>query len=261
MTSPLLVTLDDRGTARVTLNRPEKHNAFDAALIAELTGAFTAISADPKVRAVVLRGNGPSFCAGADAGWMRSSADLSEVENRADALRLSAMLAAINDCPKPVIAVAHGFVFGGGVGLIACADLVIARSAVKFRLSEVRLGLTPATISPFVVAKIGASHARRYFITAEDIGPEQAVHIGLAHIHTDDADIQTVHWLTTIDQGAPGAIADAKALVRDVAGRPITDDLRALTADRIAARRASDEGREGLAAFIEKRKPKWAPHA
>lgn len=261
MTGPLLVTLDDRGTARVTLNRPERHNAFDAELIAELTAAFAALSADPAVRAILLRGNGPSFCAGADAHWMRASADLSEAENRADALRLSDMLVTINDCPKPVIAVAHGSVFGGGVGLIACADLVIARSDVRFRLSEVRLGLTPATISPFVVAKIGASHARRYFTTAEDIGAEAAVHIGLAHIHTDDADLQTVHWLTAIDQGAPGAIAAAKALIRDVADRPIDDALRADTADRIAARRASAEGREGLAAFIEKRKPNWAPHA
>jgi methylglutaconyl-CoA hydratase len=184
MTSPLLVTLDDRGTARVTLNRPEKHNAFDAALIAELTGAFTAISADPKVRAVVLRGNGPSFCAGADAGWMRSSADLSEVENRADALRLSAMLAAINDCPKPVIAVAHGFVFGGGVGLIACADLVIARSNTRFRLSEVRLGLTPATISPFVVAKIGRQPRAALFHRPPKISAPNRPCISASHIST-----------------------------------------------------------------------------
>jgi len=259
MTAPLLVTLDDRGTARVTLNRPEKHNAFDAALIAELTAAFTAISADPKVRAVVLRGNGTSFCAGADTEWMRASAALGDAENRADALLLSDMLYAIDSCPKPVIAVAHGFVFGGGVGLIACADLVIVRTAVKFRLSEVRLGLTPATISPFVVNKIGVSQARRYFITAEDFGAETAVEIGLAHVHSDDVEIQTLLWLDEIDKGAQGAIADAKALVRDVANRPITDELRAETAERIAARRASDEGREGLAAFIAKRKPSWAP--
>lgn len=255
----LLVTLDARGVARVTLNRPDKHNAFDAALIAELTAAFAALSADPAVRAVILTGNGSSFCAGADAAWMRASADLGEVGNRADALRLSAMLAAIDNCPRPVIAVAHGFVFGGGVGLIACADLVIARTAVKFRLSEVRLGLTPATISPFVLGKIGAGEARRWFLTAEDFDAAEAVRIGLAHVHTDDVAGQIETWLDAIFQGAPSAIADAKALIRDVANRPVSGELRAMTADRIAARRASPEGREGLAAFIERRKPAWAP--
>lgn len=261
MTDSLLVTLDARGTARVTLNRPDKHNAFDAELIANLTAAFTALSGDAQVRAVVLDGKGASFCAGADANWMRASASLSEAENRADALLLSDMLLAVNDCPKPVIALAHGFVFGGGVGLIACADLVIARTTVKFRLSEVRLGLTPATISPFVIAKIGASHARRLFLTAEDFGAETAAHIGLVQVATDDAEMQVLLWLDQLAQGAPGAIADAKALIRDVAGQPVTDALRGLTADRIAARRTSEEGREGLAAFIEKRKPNWAPNA
>jgi len=253
------VEIDARGLARVTLNRPEKHNAFDAQLIAELTTAFAMLGRNPAVRAILLSGNGPSFCAGADAGWMRASAGLSLDENRADAQRLSDMLWAIDRCPKPVIAIAHGFVFGGGVGLIACADLVIARSSAKFRLSEVRLGLTPATISPFVVGKIGASAARRYFLTAEDITAQEAVRMGLAHIHTDDADGQVEAWLDALSQGAPGAIADAKALVRDVAGRPINATLRARTADRIADRRSSAEGQEGLKAFVERRKPGWAP--
>jgi len=252
-----LLTATDGPTRRVSLNRPEKHNAFDAETIAELAAAFADASADPAVRAVVLDGKGTSFCAGADAAWMRASATLSEAENRADAQRLSDMLHAIDTCAKPVIAVAHGFVFGGGVGLIACADLVIVRSAVKFRLSEVRLGLTPATISPFVTAKIGASAARRYFLTAEDFGAAEATAMGLAHVHTDDVEAQVATWLDLLGQGAPGAIADAKALVRAVAGQPVTDALRADTAARIAARRASDEGREGLAAFIEKRKPVW----
>ena len=158
-----------------------------------------------------------------------------------------------------MIAVAHGFVFGGGVGLAACADLVIARSAVKFRLSEVRLGLSPATISPFVLNKIGASAARRYFLTAEDFGAEAAVAMGLAHVHTDDADAQIALWLAALAHGAPGGIADAKRLIADVASRPVTDDLRADTAERIAARRASAEGREGLGAFLDKRKPNWVP--
>ena len=253
----LLVETDTAGTRRITLNRPEKHNAFDAATIAELAGAFNAASIDPVVRAVVLSGKGTSFCAGADAAWMRASADLSDAENFADAMLLSDMLHAVDACAKPVTAVAHGFVFGGGVGLIASADLVIVRSAVKFRLSEVRLGLIPATIGPFVVAKIGASAARRWFLTAEDFGAEQAVAMGLAHIHTDDHEAQIEAWLAALALGAPGAIADAKALVRDIAGQPVTAELRADTATRIAARRASDEGREGLAAYVERRKPAW----
>ncbi len=251
----------EQGTRRITLDCPDKHNAFDAATIAELTAAFTDASADPAVRAVVLDGNGPSFCAGADAAWMRASASLSEAENRADAQRLSDMLQAIDTCAKPVIAVAHGFVFGGGVGLIACADLVIARTAVKFRLSEVRLGLIPATIGPFVIGKIGASQARRWFLTAEDFGAEAAVAMGLAHVHTDDVEAQIAAWLAALALGAPGGIAEAKQLIADLAGQPVTDALRADTADRIAARRASAEGREGLAAFLDKRQPNWVSNA
>ena len=254
----LTISTDGAGTQRIALNRPDKHNAFDAATIAELTAAFDAASVDLAVRAVVLTGNGPSFCAGADAAWMRASADLSEAENRTDAMRLSDMLFAIDSCAKPVIVVAHGFVFGGGVGLVACADLVIVRPGVKFRLSEVRLGLIPATIGPFVLAKIGASAARRYFLTAEDFGADAAVALGLAHVHTDEPEVQIAAWLDALHQGAPGGIADAKKLIADLSGQPVTAALRADTAARIAARRASAEGREGLSAFIAKRKPEWA---
>lgn len=252
------VETDASGLARVTLCRPEKHNAFDAGTILELTHAFAKLGEDTAVRAIALSGDGPSFCAGADAAWMRESATLSEDENRADAIRLSDMLATIDACPKPVMAIAHGNVFGGGVGLVACADLVVVKPGAKFRLSEVRLGLTPATISPFVVGKIGASQARRYFLTAEDISATQAVSLGLAHVETDDAEAQIERWFEALRLGAPGAIADAKMLVRDVADRPVTFSLRSETADRIAARRASAEGREGLTAFIDKRKPDWA---
>lgn len=252
------VETDAGGLARVTLCRPEKHNAFDAGTILELTLAFARLGEDATVRAILLSGEGPSFCAGADAAWMRTSATLSEDENRADAIRLSDMLATIDACPKPVMAIAHGNVFGGGVGLVACADLVVVKPGAKFRLSEVRLGLTPATISPFVVGKIGASQARRYFLTAEDISATQAVSMGLAHVETDDAEAQVGRWFEALALGAPGAIADAKLLVRDVADRPVTFSLRSETADRIAARRASAEGREGLTAFIDKRKPDWA---
>lgn len=251
------VATDARGLARVTLNRPEKHNAFTAETILELTHAFTALGADPAVRAIRLAGHGPSFSAGADAGWMRAQAAAGEEENRADAMRLSDMLATINDCPKPVIAVVHGKAYGGGVGLAACADMVVATPDAEFRLSEVRLGLTPATISPFVVARIGASHARRYFLTAEAFSAPEALAMGLVHAVSETPDAVAEGWFAQLLMGAPGAIADAKALVRDVAGQTISYSLRAETAQRIAARRASAEGREGLAAFLEKRKPTW----
>ncbi|MGI4879560.1 MAG: enoyl-CoA hydratase-related protein [Janthinobacterium lividum] len=257
----LIIATDARGTRRITLNRPEKHNAFDAATIAALAAAFTDAGRDPGVRVVVLDGAGPSFCAGADAAWMRASGDLGEAENAADAMALSDMLVAVDTCARPVIAVAHGSVFGGGVGLIACADLVIVRGAVRFRLSEVRLGLIPATIAPFVLAKIGAGAARRWFVTAEAFGADEAIAMGLAHVHTDDAESRINHWIDEIHLGAPGALADAKRLIADVAARPIDDELRRETARRIAVRRSSDEGREGLAAFIGRRQPKWVADA
>lgn len=255
-----LSTHVEAGIARIALNRPERHNAFDEGLIAALTTAFNVFGIDPTVRAIVLSGEGKSFCAGADLDWMKRAAGWSEAENRADALKLSDMLAAIDTCAKPVIARVHGNVAGGGVGLVACADMAVAIEGAQFRLSEVRIGLTPATISPFVTAKIGASQARRWFLTAEAFGAQQAQAMGLVHDVAADAagaDAIIANWLAHIAAAAPGAVADAKTLIADVGGRPITDALRALTADRIATRRASTEGREGLAAFLEKRKPEW----
>jgi len=257
-----LTTRIEAGIAHVGLNRPDRHNAFDEGLIAALTTTFNVFGIDPTVRAIVLSGEGKSFCAGADLDWMQRAAGWSEAENRADAMRLSDMLAAIDTCAKPVIARIHGNVAGGGVGLVACADMVVAVEAARFRLSEVRLGLTPATISPFVVAKIGPGAARRWFLTAEAFGAAQAQAMGLVHEIAADMDAaQAVidAWLAALGACAPGAVADAKALIADVGGRPITDDLRRLTATRIAARRASAEGREGLAAFLGKRKPGWSP--
>lgn len=253
--------IDDSGIAHVTLGRPERHNAFDEDLIAALSLAFLTFGQNPAVRAIILSGEGKSFCAGADVNWMRRAADFTPEQNHADALKLSAMLATINTCPKPVIARVHGAVSGGGVGLVACADMVVAEEGTTFRLSEVRLGLTPATISPFVIAKIGQSHARRLFLTAEAFGPEYARQIGLAHetaIDREAADAQVIHWLSHLRSAAPGAVSDAKALISTVSGQPITNALRAETAARIAARRASPEGREGLAAFLEKRSPNWS---
>jgi methylglutaconyl-CoA hydratase len=256
----LLTSIDDHGVARIVIDRPDRHNAFDEALIAALTENFITLGHDPAVRAIILSGNGKSFCAGADIGWMRRAAGWSEAENLADALKLSAMLNAIDMCPKPVIARVHGVVAGGGVGLVACADMAVAIEGAQFRLSEVRLGLTPATISPFVIARIGAGQARRWFLTAEGFGAAEAQRIGLTHETASDdtaADAVISNWLTHLSAAAPGAVADAKALVRDVTGRPVTESLRAETAARIAARRASAEGREGIAAFFDKRKPAW----
>ncbi len=256
----LLYQQDARGIAHITLDRPDVHNAFDEVLIGELRDAFRDVASNAHVRCVVLQGNGPSLCAGADIGWMRRAAEWSEAHNQADAQGLSDMLAAIDGCPKPVIAIAHGNVLGGGVGLVACADMAVAVRGAKFGLSEVRLGLTPATISPFVLRAIGGPAARRWFLTAERFGAEEALAMGLVTALADcdaTARAQVERWLAALLAGAPGAIADAKALIRDFAGAAITDDVREETAVRIARRRASAEGREGLSAFLHKRKADW----
>jgi len=235
----------------LTLNRPEVHNAFNAALIAALQNAFTHIPEG--VRAIILRGEGKSFCAGADLNWMKAAAHYRHEDNVADAERLSAMLNAIYQCPVPVIADVHGAAYGGGVGLAACADIAMAKTGTKFMLSEVKLGLTPATISPFILRAMGERAAQRYFISADAFGPDVALRTGL--IHGIDEDVQAI--AVAIASNGPQAVQAAKALVRDVAGQAITDALRNDTAQRIADRRASDEGKEGIAAFLEKRAPGW----
>ncbi|MFD0850274.1 enoyl-CoA hydratase-related protein [Sphingosinicella xenopeptidilytica] len=256
----LSFTLDENNVARVTLNRPERHNAFNAELIGALKGTFDAIAQMAGVRAVVLSGEGKSFSAGADLEYMRAAGGWSEAENVADGQRLSDMLASIAACPVPVIAIAKGNIFGGGVGLVSCADMVVGIEGVKFRLSEVRLGLTPATISPFVIAAIGARQAKRWFTTAELFGLPEAREMGLVHVGVADlyaADAQVDAWVDAILEAAPGAGIDAKALVTDFAGREITPALRSDSARRIAARRATEEAAEGLTAFLEKRRPYW----
>ena len=257
----LLVDIGENGLARVTLNRADVHNAFNPDMIAALTDAFTGFAENTAVRAVLLTGAGRSFSAGADLGWMKAAANFSGQENREDALRLSAMLSAINDCPKPVIAVVHGAAFGGGVGLTAAADVAIASRDARFSLSEVRLGLTPATISPYVLAAIGARAARRYFLTAERFDAEAASAIGLVHSIAADRDAAIAVAETMVDEilkNAPGAVADAKRLIADFAGRPIGQDVRTATSERIAARRGTDEAKEGIAAFFAKRPPIWS---
>jgi methylglutaconyl-CoA hydratase len=250
---------DARGIATLTLNRPERHNAFDDALIAELTAALHALAADAAVRAVVLASTGRSFSAGADLEWMRRMAGHSFAENVADAAGLAAMLHTLDRLPKPTVALVQGPAYGGGVGLVACCDIAIASESASFCLTEVKLGLTPATISPYVVNAIGTRHARRCFTTAEVIPATHARAIGLVHevVPADGLAQAGENVLAALLQGAPGAQAAAKDLVFLCEGRAVDAALAEQTSHRIAERRASDEGREGIAAFLGKRAPAW----
>ena len=238
----------DGDLLRVTMARPERRNAFDAALIAELTEAFGAVGDD--VRAVLLAGEGESFSAGADVDWMRSSIELSYEENVADARRLRMMLEAIDSCPAPVVSRVHGHALGGGCGLVACSDIVVAAPDTVFAFSEVKLGIIPAVISPYALAKIGASAARRYFVTGERFDAATALRIGLVH-EVADLDVAVAAIVSELRTAGPEAARHAKKLVLE---RP--DGLG--TERRIAQRRTSDEGQEGLRAFLEKRGASWA---
>jgi methylglutaconyl-CoA hydratase len=231
----------------ITLARPEVRNAFDAALIAELAEAFVDVG---RARAVILRGDGPSFCAGADVDWMRSSAELDYDDNLADANALRAMLEAVDRCPAPVVAAVQGHALGGGAGLVACVDVAIAHERAVFGFSEVKLGIIPAVISPFALAKIGASAARRYFVTGERFDAPTALRIGLVHAVAADLDEALGRVLVELRTAGPRAMRAAKRLVLD---RPDGAE----TARRIAERRTSDEGQEGLRAFLERRDPSW----
>ncbi len=236
----------DGAVLRVTLARPERRNAFDAALIAELTEAFTGVE---DARAVVLAGEGTSFCAGADVEWQRSSIDLSYNENVEDAMHLYRMLEAIDSCPAPVVCLVHGYALGGGSGLVACADIAVAHPEAVFGFTEVRLGIIPAVISPFVLPKIGSA-ARRYFLTGERFGTEVALRIGLVHEVSDDPDEAVSGIVEALIAGGPEAVREAKRLVRE---RPFGLE----TAQIAAARRTSTEGQDGLRAFLDKRPPTW----
>ena len=238
----------DSDLLRVTLARPERRNAFDAELIGELTGAFESVGED--VRAVLLSGEGESFSAGADVDWMRSSVELSYEQNVADARRLRKMLETIDLCPAPVVARVHGHALGGGCGLVACSDIVIAAPDTQFAFSEVKLGIIPAVISPFALSKIGASAARRYFVTGERFDAATALRIGLVHEVAADLDAAVAAIVAELRSAGPEAARHAKKLVLE---RP--DGLG--TERRIAQRRTSDEGQEGLRAFLEKRPPSW----
>ena len=258
MTDALIHGIDARGVATVTLNRPEIHNAFDDALIAELTAVLAAYGANPAVRALILTGAGKSFSAGADLGWMKRMAGYSYEENLADAAGLAQLMHTLDRLPKPTIGLINGAAYGGGVGLVACCDIAIASERASFCLSEVKLGILPAAISPYVVAAIGPRQARRYFQTAEVIPADEARRIGLVHevVPPDQLDAARDKVLGAIFLGAPGAQADAKDLVFTV-DRPLTDEVMSETGRRIALRRASEEGREGISAFLTKREPAW----
>ncbi|CAJ0727424.1 MULTISPECIES: enoyl-CoA hydratase/isomerase family protein [Ralstonia] len=243
----------------LTLNRPDVRNAFNETVIAELTGAFRALAAEPSVRAIVLSGNGPAFCAGADLNWMKKMAGYSDDENRADALRLAEMLRAIYTCPKPVIARVQGDTYAGGVGLVAACDIVVAVDTANFCLSEAKLGLIPATISPYVIRALGEQASRRYFITAERFSAAEAHHLGLVHelVSADALDAKVADITAALVANSPNAVRESKRLVREVSGAAINDALLADTAERIAAIRASEEGREGVQSFLGKRMPNW----
>ena len=239
----------DGDVLRVTLARPETRNAFDAALIAELSEAFVDVGT---ARAVVLAGDGASFCAGADVEWMRASADLDLEANVADANAMRRMFEAVDSCRAPVVAAVHGHALGGGIGLVACADIAIARPGTVFAFSEVKLGIVPAVISPFALRRIGESAARRLFVTGERFDAETALRIGLVHEVADDLDAAVRHVLDELSTAGPRAARHAKRLVLDRPDGPETARL-------IAERRTSEEGQEGLRAFLDRRRPSWAP--
>lgn len=264
MSESVLLTRRD-ALAEITLNRPQVHNAFDDDVVLSLTAALHEVADDAAVRAVVLTGAGKSFSAGADLNWMRGMATAGEEENRADSLRLAALMHTLNFLPKPTIARVNGAAYGGGIGLIACCDIAIGIEGAKFSLSEVKLGLVPAIISPYVIAAIGARHARRLFISGEVFDAAEAARIGLLHAvisltQLDDAVERTVHFLA---KGGPVAQCEAKRLVLRVAG--MTPNAAAIldeqNAELIARLRVSSEGQQGLRAFLDKHAPEWVAHA
>jgi methylglutaconyl-CoA hydratase len=249
----------DGAVARLRLDRPQLHNAFDAALIAALTDALALLGADPQVRVVVLEGAGASFSAGADLNWMRGMAAASEADNRDDALALAGLLRTLDALPKPTIARVHGAAFGGGVGLVAACDIAIGVPEAKFGLTESRLGLLPAVISPYVIAAIGARQARRWFATAEIFDAGEARRIGLLHEVVDATALDTAvqRQIDLLLKAGPIAAASAKALVRDVVAGTDATAIDRANAALIARLRVSAEGQEGIGAFLEKRKPAW----
>jgi methylglutaconyl-CoA hydratase len=257
---PVLLDVSPEGVAIVTLNRPAKRNAFDEILIAGLADAFETLHGADHVRIVFLRGNGEAFSAGADLDWMRRQGEHLKQDNELDALNMAKMLKALHDLPQFTVSLVHGFAMGGGIGLAAATDYTVATKGAQFRFSEVRLGLTPATISPYIVEAIGPRAARGLFASALPFNAMRAKEIGLVQDIVDDEaglDAAMKKLAGLAFENAPGAVADSKQLVRDVTGHPIDKRIGELTAKRIAERRASDEGKEGVGAFLARRKPGW----
>ena len=257
--STVITAVDERGVATVTLNRPDKHNAFDDTIIAQLRETFDALAQRDEVRVVVLASEGKNFSAGADLGWMKRMAEYDYDHNLRDAQLLAGMLKALHDLPQPTIARVQGAAFGGAVGLVSCCDMAVADEGASFCLSEVKIGLIPATISPYVIRAMGERAARRYFTTAERFRASEAQRIGLVSEVAEAGALDEVleALVTTLLQNGPAAVRESKQLVVDVAGRDISAELIEDTCVRIAHIRVSDEGQEGLGAFLNKRKPNW----
>jgi len=257
--SNVLIEKGDGGRVTIRLARAERHNAFDDEFVADLTAAFEQAAADPAVRVIVLASTGPSFSAGADLAWMMRMATYSPDENFRDARALARLLQVIDGCPKPVLALVQGPAYAGGVGLVAACDIAIAAENVIFSLTEARIGLIPATISPYVVAAIGPRACRRYFLTAERFSATEAHRLGLVHEVVPPSELVAAgeRIVAALLEGGPSAQTAAKELIQAVSYRVTDDALAAATAQRIATLRASEEGQEGIAAFLEKRKPRW----
>ncbi|WP_237068536.1 enoyl-CoA hydratase/isomerase family protein [Microbulbifer guangxiensis] len=259
MSEKLLTEIDSEGVATVTLNRPDVHNAFDDDLIRQLGETFDSLAQRPEIRALVLASNGKNFSAGADLNWMKRMAEYSEEDNRRDAAALAAMLHKLDTFPAPTIARVQGAAFGGAVGLVSCCDMAVAAERASFCLSEVKIGLLPATISPYVINAIGARHARRYFVTAERFSAQRAREIGLVSeiCQEGELDLEVQKLVNTIVDNGPRAVAMAKQLAMSMSNRVINEELQGQTSALIAAVRVSPEGQEGLSAFLEKRAPSW----
>ncbi|MDO8278623.1 MAG: enoyl-CoA hydratase/isomerase family protein [Burkholderiaceae bacterium] len=247
--------------ATLTLNRPDMRNAFNEEVIAELSQAFTELGSREDVRCIVLAARGAAYCAGADLNWMRRMADYSHAENLADGGQLGAMLFAIHECPKPTIAKVQGDVYAGGTGLVAACDIAVSVDTAHYCLSEVRLGLVPATISPYVIRAMGERAAHRYFLTAERFDAQEALRIGFVHevVPADRLDASVAALTKALVNAGPHAVRVCKKLVHDVAGQPLSSELIGMTVNLIADIRASEEGREGVQSFLQKRQPAWLP--
>jgi methylglutaconyl-CoA hydratase len=259
MSAAVVISQPSPHIAQVSLSRPDVRNAFNEAMIAEITQAFRTLGAQDDVRCIVLAAEGPAFCAGADLNWMRQMADYTREENLADAATLAEMLRVMYACPKPTVARVQGDVYAGGMGLVAACDIAVSAETAQYCLSEVKLGLIPATISPYVVRAMGTRAAHRYFLTAERFSAAQALHMGFVHevVSADQLDAKVAEITAALSSASPNAVKVCKKLLQDVAGQEISQPLIAQTVAGIADIRSSPEGKEGVSSFLQKRKPGW----